>query len=192
MRKQFTRTLTVLLASGALCASGALAAQNGQTGQEQDRYGATSGQMQQQQTAAQQAGQQNQFQAVDSFDDMKIQNQQGQQLGEVDEILVDMNQGRLAFVVLSGGGALGVGEDKYIVPWQMISMGTQQEGLVVNVESLDQLRPVPQGEEIEQALDRQSGREIFQFYGISPYWEEGGRQQQQMQEQMQPGQPGTR
>ncbi len=188
MKKPFIRMLTSILAGGALCASGALAAQTGQS--SQDQQGVTTGQQQQSQQSAsqqQQSGQHNQFKAANNLNGMKIQNAQGQQLGEVDKVLVDMNQGRLAFVVLTGGGTLGVGENKYIIPWQMVQTNPQQEGLTVNVSSLDQLRPAPKGGEIEQALDRQSGREIFQFYGISPYWEEGGQQQmqQQMQDRMQ-------
>jgi sporulation protein YlmC with PRC-barrel domain len=189
MKKQYAIVLAAILAGGTLCASGVLAAQEEQTARG---YGATSGQTQQQQdlekqrqTPGQQLGQQGEFKTLDSLSGMQIQNQQGQQLGSIDQVLIDMNQGRLAFVVVNGGVAAAEGE-KYIVPWQMVRTSPQQEGLILNVSSLDQLRPVASTEQLEETLTRQSGREIFQFYGISPYWEESGQQMQQDQMQQMP------
>lgn len=184
MKKQYAIALAAILAGGTLCASGVLAAQEEQTARG---YGATSGQTQeqqdlekQQQTSGKQPGQQSEFKALSSLSGMQIQNQQGQQLGSIDQVLVDMNQGRLAFVVVNGG-ATAAGGEKYVVPWQMVRTSPQQDGLILNVSSLDQLRPIAAGEQLEQTLTRQSGREIFQFYGVSPYWEESGQQMQQDQ-----------
>ncbi len=144
-----------------------------QTGQEQPKMAA--GQQKQDQYAQQ-------LQNSDDIQGMKIQNQQGEEVGSIDKVVIDTQAGQVAYVVLTSGGFWGIGGEKVVVPWNALKMqpteqaqaGQQGPVLVLNV-TKDQLKQAPQGD-LKKTLDRNQGREIHQYYGVSPYWE--GQQQQ--------------
>lgn len=133
-----------------------------------------------------QAGEQQQknIQAANDIKGFTIQNTQGEELGEVSELLVDVEKGKVGYVVISSGGVLGVGGENYIVPFNALTFDQQQNALTLDMQK-DQLREAPEGD-VAQALDREQGQQIHQYYGVSPYWEEEGAGQQQ--EQLQPEQ----
>ncbi|MFA5516984.1 MAG: PRC-barrel domain-containing protein [Desulfuromonadales bacterium] len=180
-----TALITALLfVAGSALASGAIAQER--TGQEQDKPGAL-GQFESQER--QQPGQQEQAQAqpqeqqnirsADELEGAKIQNAQGEDLGELSQVLVDLEAGRIGYAVVASGGVLGMGENKYIVPFNALKVG-QDNNLILDIPA-DKLKEAPQGN-IEQALNQEQAREIHQFYGVSPYWEESGGQQGQQEE----------
>ena len=48
----------------------------------------------------------------------EIQNAQGKEIGDVNDLLIDLPQGRIAGVVVGTGGVLGIGEQNRVVPPQ--------------------------------------------------------------------------
>jgi sporulation protein YlmC with PRC-barrel domain len=48
---------------------------------------------------------------------MRIRNEQGREVGEIDNLLIDTRDGRISHVVIGVGGFMGVGEKKVVVPW---------------------------------------------------------------------------
>jgi sporulation protein YlmC with PRC-barrel domain len=49
-----------------------------------------------------------------------VQNLQGEQLGNIENLIVDIESGQILFGVLSCCGFLGLGEDLYAIPWELI------------------------------------------------------------------------
>lgn len=148
--------------------------------------GATSGQQSGQQQS--QISQQNLKKAED-LSGMSIQNLQGEELGSIDSVVIDVQQGQVAYVTVTTGGLLGAGGETHAIPFKALQIDPMREDALTL--DIDQQRfenaPVS---EVDQ-LDRQRGQEIHQFYGVSPYWEESGSQpQQQQMRQQQPGQEG--
>lgn len=168
--------------------------QPGYTGQQQKRQ-------QQTNTTQQQSRYSQQLAAVDDVKDMKIQNAQGEDLGSIDKVVVDTQQGRIAYLVVSTGGLWGLGGEKAIVPWNAFQMrqGRDREAenqvLVLNLPK-EQLKNAPHGDFETVLTDRDQARQVHQFYGVSPYWEEGGQKSQRgmkdhdqmMKRQQQPAQ----
>lgn len=126
---------------------------------------------------------------VDNLIGSEIQDQKGEKIGDIDRVLVDVENGQIGFVTLSSGGVLGVGDDKYIVPFNALQkkmpqgkeaqVGDRQLNKVVFTlnKQKDQLKKVPEGD-IEQALTQEDqSRGIHEHYGVSPYWEDAQRQQ---------------
>ncbi len=150
------------------------------------------------QSQAQQGQQAQQFQQqrqnlllVDNLIGTEIQNQQGEKIGEIDNILVDVESGRVGFVTMTSGGILGVGEDKYIVPFNAlqkkalqgmeaeVSERQQRQVIFMLDRQKNQLKEVPEGD-IEEALTQEGqSRGIHEHYGVSPYWEDDQRQMMQ-------------
>ncbi len=180
MRKLSLITGSIFAAS-LFFASMAPAQERGQATQQRDQ--------QQQQQATQQRDQQQQQQQArirpaGDLTNFSVQNRQGEELGQVSELLVDVEQGRVGYVIVSANGILGVGADRHIVPWQALQPDPQREVLLIDMEA-DRFRQSPTGD-AETVATQEQGRTVHEFYGVSPYWEEGAMQQPgQMQQQQQ-------
>ncbi|HTD18458.1 MAG TPA: PRC-barrel domain-containing protein, partial [Ktedonobacteraceae bacterium] len=46
-----------------------------------------------------------------------VENPQGQNLGDIKDMVIDRASGRIAYAVVSFGGFLGMGEKLFAVPW---------------------------------------------------------------------------
>lgn len=57
-------------------------------------------------------------------------NQRGEKLGSIKELLVDLDDGKLAYAVLSCGGFMSLGEKLYAVPWSALKVDTANKCLV--------------------------------------------------------------
>ncbi|MGE0081394.1 MAG: PRC-barrel domain-containing protein [Thiohalomonadaceae bacterium] len=68
--------------------------------------------------------------------DVKVKNSQDQDLGTISELIVDKD-GKVSHVVLQESGTLGMGEKKYVVPWDRVSITSPDEVLIdVNPDEL--------------------------------------------------------
>jgi sporulation protein YlmC with PRC-barrel domain len=59
---------------------------------------------------------------LDHLMDFEVQNQNGDVLGEVDNMVIDLGASRVAYVVIGAGGFLGIGEDTIPVPWDALTV----------------------------------------------------------------------
>jgi sporulation protein YlmC with PRC-barrel domain len=59
---------------------------------------------------------------------MKVKNDMGKAMGEIDGLIVDQSDGRISSVVLGLGGLLGVGEQKVVVAWKDLSVQPDPNG----------------------------------------------------------------
>jgi sporulation protein YlmC with PRC-barrel domain len=53
---------------------------------------------------------------------MRVKNDQGKDVGEIDQLIVDPADGKITHVVLGRGGMLGVGEQKVVLPWSDVKI----------------------------------------------------------------------
>ena len=102
-----------------------------------------------------------------------VRNSAGENLGKVDEIMIDIPSGRIAYVVLSFGGALGLGNKLFAIPWSAVTVDEDEKCLILNVDKRT-LENAP-GFDKDNWPDMANmawGAEVYQYYGASPYWEE--------------------
>lgn len=62
-----------------------------------------------------------------------VYNEQGESLGDIKELMLDMQTGRVAYAVLSFGGILGIGEKLFAVPWEALFLDTKNKRFTLNV-----------------------------------------------------------
>ncbi len=60
--------------------------------------------------------------------DMKVQGPQGEEIGDVEQLIIDPQSGKIDGVVVSVGGFLGIGEKQVALPWQEMQLA--QENLI--------------------------------------------------------------
>ncbi|HIB68308.1 MAG TPA: PRC-barrel domain containing protein [Phycisphaerales bacterium] len=56
-----------------------------------------------------------------------IYNNAGEKLGKVEDVMLDLQQGKIAYVVLSFGGFLGLGDKLFAVPMQALRADGENE-----------------------------------------------------------------
>lgn len=64
----------------------------------------------------------------------RVRNQEDEELGEIKEIMLETRTGRISYAVLTFGGFLGMGEKLFAVPWDALTLDTQNKGFVLNVD----------------------------------------------------------
>ncbi|MEX2121616.1 MAG: PRC-barrel domain-containing protein [Pirellulales bacterium] len=55
--------------------------------------------------------------------DMEARSGDGEQLGKIDDLVVDTKSGKLRYAALSFGGFLGVGDKLFAIPWEAFKIG---------------------------------------------------------------------
>ena len=102
-----------------------------------------------------------------------VHNSAGESLGKVDEIMIDIPSGRIAYVVLSFGGVLGLGNKLFAIPWSAVTVDEDKKCLILDVDK-QTLENAPGFEKDAwpDMADTVWGAEIYHYYGASPYWEE--------------------
>jgi sporulation protein YlmC with PRC-barrel domain len=71
-----------------------------------------------------------------------VYNTDGDSLGEVYDVMIDKQSGKVAYAIMSFGGFLGVGEDYHPLPWNTLKYDTRQGGYVVGL-TREQLESAP-------------------------------------------------
>ncbi|MBC7945639.1 MAG: PRC-barrel domain-containing protein [Burkholderiales bacterium] len=64
--------------------------------------------------------------------DKEVTNQQGEELGEIEELIIDMNNARVHYAVLSYGGVAGIGDKLFAYPVSAFKFGPNEK-LILNV-----------------------------------------------------------
>lgn len=70
---------------------------------------------------------------VDDVQGMDIYNMKGKEIGVVEAVTLDADKGEIAYVVMSHGGFLGVGDKLFAVPWKSFRMTKDKDELVLDV-----------------------------------------------------------
>jgi sporulation protein YlmC with PRC-barrel domain len=76
---------------------------------------------------------------------MDVKNPQGEDLGEVSELVLDPREGKIKSMVISSGGMLGIGAKKVAVPWNQVKPASDEEAFVVTM-TREELQQAPQWE----------------------------------------------
>ena len=62
-----------------------------------------------------------------------VKNPQGQDVGDLKQLMLDPHTGRVMYAVVAMGGFLGMGEKTVIVPWNALEVARDGKSLVLNV-----------------------------------------------------------
>jgi sporulation protein YlmC with PRC-barrel domain len=62
-----------------------------------------------------------------------IRNPAGESLGELKELMIDLDTGRVSYAVVSFGGFLGLGDKLFAVPWTVLAVDTENRQILLDV-----------------------------------------------------------
>ena len=101
-----------------------------------------------------------------------VVNRAGENLGKIEELMLDLEKGRVAYAVLSFGGFMGMGEKLFAVPFEALKLDASREHFTLDVDK-EKLKNAPSFDTNHppKASDRTWGAEVYKFYGYKPYWQ---------------------
>ena len=103
----------------------------------------------------------------------KVINTAGEQLGSMKELMIDLDGGLIAYAVLSFGGILGMGDKLFAIPWEALTIDTENHTLILDVDK-EVLENAP-GFDKDHWPDNAKYEAgwllgVYEYYGYSPYW----------------------
>jgi sporulation protein YlmC with PRC-barrel domain len=102
----------------------------------------------------------------------RVRNSAGDDLGKIEEIMIDIPTGRIAYAVLSFGGFLGMGSKFFAVPWGALTLDQHEREFILNVDKQGlENAPGFDKDNWPDMADNQWGSKVYAHYGYKPYWE---------------------
>lgn len=100
-----------------------------------------------------------------------VVNRGGESLGKVEDLMIDVEGGRVSYAVLSFGGFLGMGNKLFAVPFESLELDSYNKRFILDVPK-DRLENAPgfDKDNWPNFADRKWGGTIYSHYGRSPYW----------------------
>jgi sporulation protein YlmC with PRC-barrel domain len=98
-----------------------------------------------------------------------VYNPERERLGSIDDLMIDKRSGQVRYAVLEFGGILGIGTDKYPLPWDTMHYDIDLDGYVVSV-AKEQLKNAPRyADDRSPEYTPEFGRTIYDYYSIPWY-----------------------
>ena len=101
-----------------------------------------------------------------------VKNTAGEDLGKIKDIMLDVDEGRIAYAVLSFGGFLGLGDKLFAVPWNALRLDAPDHSFIFDVDK--ETLKAAEGFDKDHwpdMTDPSWGARIHEYYGTRPYWE---------------------
>ena len=104
----------------------------------------------------------------------KVINVKGETLGKIENLVVDIDTGRIVYAVLESGGFLGIGDKLFPVPWESLA-ALPSEGIFFLNQSKEQMEKAPAFDKnnLPNMGDMQWGEGILKHYGARSGYEPG-------------------
>lgn len=97
----------------------------------------------------------------------KVETPSGENLGKIEEVVLDASNGRIAYAVLSFGGFLGIGDKLFAIPWQALKENREKQVYNLSADK-EYLKDAPGFDKKNwpDMGDVAWRREVYQFYKI--------------------------
>ena len=101
-----------------------------------------------------------------------VVNRQGEKLGKIEEIMLDVPTGRIAYAVLASGGFLGIGDKLFAIPWRSLTLDPENKCFILDI-ATDRLEQAPgfDKDHWPSMADETWAQALHTYYRVRPYWE---------------------
>jgi sporulation protein YlmC with PRC-barrel domain len=102
----------------------------------------------------------------------RVRNRAGEGIGKVEQIMVDIPSGHVAYVVLSFGGFAGIGDKLFAIPWNALRLDEDEHEFVLDIDrnTLDNA-PGFEKDAWPDMADPAFSAAVHEHYGKTPYWQ---------------------
>lgn len=101
----------------------------------------------------------------------EVRSADGKEVGEIDHLMIETSVGRVAYVLISRGGFLGVGGEWVPVPFELLSQSPSSEALTLKVKAseLQKIKALPKTEQ-PRSVRQSDLAKLYQQYNVEPFW----------------------
>ena len=107
--------------------------------------------------------------AAETLEGDRVVNRRGEELGVIEEIMIDVQRGTVAYAVISSAGAA---DRLFAIPWQALTLDAERHCFVLDAERgrFEHAPGFDKDHWPSMADDRWAAR-VHDFYGVRPYWD---------------------
>lgn len=100
-----------------------------------------------------------------------IRNPEGKDLGKLEELMLDVDEGCVAYAVLSFGGFLGIGNKLFAIPFEALELRADEHAFTLDIDE-ETLENAPgfDKDNWPKTIDREWLTGVYDYYGYNPYW----------------------
>ncbi|MEO8432098.1 MAG: PRC-barrel domain-containing protein [Acidobacteriota bacterium] len=100
-----------------------------------------------------------------------VVNRKGEDLGKVEDFMIEPEQGQVSYAVLSFGGFLGMGDKLFAVPMKAMKLSREEKRFVLDIDK-EKLKNAPgfDKDNWPDLNDRTYGTKVYTYYGYQPHW----------------------
>jgi sporulation protein YlmC with PRC-barrel domain len=102
----------------------------------------------------------------------KVINTAQEDLGKIEDLVIDARNSRVAYAILSFGGVLGMGDKHFAIPWEALAFDLSQKVAVLDIDK-DRLKNAPgfDKDDWPDLANEKWGVEVYDYYRCKPYWQ---------------------
>lgn len=105
--------------------------------------------------------------SADRVEGTDVYNTAGDKLGSIEDIMIDKRSGQVRYAVMEFGGFLGMGTDRYPIPWNMLDYDTGKDGYVVPLDKAKlEGAPSYRDDADRPEYDEPYSRRVNSYYGV--------------------------
>jgi hypothetical protein len=103
----------------------------------------------------------------DKVEGTPVHRSDGDNVGQIERVMIDKLTGKVAYAVMNFGGFLGMGEDYYPLPWSVLTYNPTLGGYEINV-TAQQLKNAPKYSRHDSWdwSDRARTEKVSHYYGL--------------------------
>jgi sporulation protein YlmC with PRC-barrel domain len=102
----------------------------------------------------------------------KVRNRAGEDIGKIENLLVDLPAGRVVEVIVATGGFLGLGDELSAVPPQAFSPGVERDTFALDT-TKETLNQAPHFRATEWPENEEQVQTVYRAYHVDPYFMPG-------------------
>jgi sporulation protein YlmC with PRC-barrel domain len=109
--------------------------------------------------------------AAATLDGNKVLSADGEHVGKISDIMLDVRSGRVAYAVLAEGGFLGMGNTLHAIPWNALTLDTNEKCFRVDIQA-QRIKDDPgfDKDHWPSMADTTWGTQMHDYYNRRPYW----------------------
>lgn len=96
-----------------------------------------------------------------------VRNSEGDALGKIEDFMIDLDSGCIAYAVLSFGGFLGLGDKLFAIPWASLRVDLEEKCLRLDIDP-ETLEKAPGFDKDQWPKSKDFGMvtTVYEFYGV--------------------------
>jgi hypothetical protein len=101
-----------------------------------------------------------------------VVNPAKESLGKIEDLMIDLENDRISYAVLSFGGFLGMGNKWFAIPWRALELKLYENTLIITLNVDQEVLKKAEGFDKDRLpLTHEELFTIYNHYGYKPYWQ---------------------